>query len=69
MRACLEEFVDRGLAVIPVKLPEAPLISSFPVSASVHLGGHEPRLDARDLDSLQWGITGESPLADGSLGT
>ena len=60
VRACLCEFVHRGMPVIPVLLPGAPSQSTLPV----FLRAHHPvdlRTGVSDLglERLVWGITGE----------
>lgn len=62
MRACLSEFVDRKLPVIPVLLPGAPKQPDLPLFLKaftwVDLRGG---LSDDGLDRLQWGITGQKP--------
>ena len=62
MRACLSEFVDRHLPVIPVLLPDAPARPQLPLFLRgftwVDLRGG---LTETSLDRLQWGITGIKP--------
>ena len=62
MRACLSEFVDRKLPVIPVLLPGAPKQPDLPLFLKaftwVDLRGG---LTDDGLDRLQWGITGQKP--------
>jgi hypothetical protein len=62
MRACLGEFIDRNLPVIPVLLPGAPDKPQLPLFLRVFTW-----VDLRDgltqdgIDRLVWGITGERP--------
>ncbi len=62
MRACLSEFVSRGMPVIPVLLPGAPNDPKLPLFVNGFTS-----VDLRDgltdegLDRLEWGITGEKP--------
>lgn len=62
MRACLSEFVDRKLPVIPVLLPGVSKPPDLPLFlkafAWVDLRGG---LTDDGLDRLQWGITGQKP--------
>ena len=62
MRACLSEFVNRRLPVIPVLLPGAPTKPELPLFLRaftwVDLRGG---LTDDGLDRLQWGITGSKP--------
>ena len=62
MRACLSEFVNRRLPVIPVLLPGAPTKPELPLFLTqftwVDLRGG---LTAEGLDRLEWGITGRKP--------
>ena len=62
MRACLSEFVDRGLPVIPVLLPDAPSKPELPLFLReftwVDLRGG---LTDDGLKRLEWGITGVRP--------
>jgi TIR domain len=62
MRACLSEFVKRGLPVIPVLLPGALTEPDLPIFLKqftwVDL---RQGLSQNGLDRLQWGITGEKP--------
>ncbi len=62
MRACLNEFVNRKLPVIPVLLPGAPQQPDLPLFLKaftwVDLRGG---LDDDGLDRLVWGITGQKP--------
>ena len=62
MRACLSEFVDRKLPVIPVLLPGAPTQPDLPLFLRaftwVDLRGG---IDDAGLDRLEWGITGKKP--------
>ena len=59
MDACLSEFVDRGMPVIPVLLPGAPKKPKLPLFLKAFTW-----VDLRDglkkaaLDNLEWGITG-----------
>jgi hypothetical protein len=62
MRACLTEFVDRKLPVIPVLLPGAPQRPVLPLFLRAFTwvdmrGG----LNEDGLDRLVWGITGRKP--------
>lgn len=62
MRACLSEFVDRHLPVIPVLLPGAQHQPSLPLFLKQFTwvdfrGG----LTKEGLDRLEWGITGKKP--------
>ncbi len=65
MRACLSEFVDRKLPVIPVLLPDAPARPQLPLFLRgftwVDLRGG---LTEASLDRLQWGITGKPSAPD-----
>lgn len=64
MRACLSQFVHRGLPVIPVLLPGAGAKPSLPLFLAemtwvdLREGFHE-----EGLDRLEWGITGIRPRA------
>lgn len=62
MRACLSEFVNRKLPVIPILLPDAPAKPELPLFLRaftwVDLRGG---LTHAGLDRLQWGITGRKP--------
>ena len=62
MRACLNEFVNRKLPVIPVLLPGAPQQPDLPLFLKaftwVDLRGG---LNDDGLDRLVWGITGRKP--------
>jgi hypothetical protein len=62
MRACLPEFVNRKLPVIPVLLPGAPTKPELPLFLRaftwVDLRGG---LTDAGLDRLEWGITGSKP--------
>ena len=62
MRGCLSEFVDRGLPVIPVLLPGAPVKPDLPMFLKqftwVDLRGG---LTKEGLDRIQWGVTGKKP--------
>lgn len=62
MRGCLEEFVRRGLPVIPVLLPDASEKPELPLFLRsftwVDLRGG---LTEDSLDQLEWGITGSKP--------
>ncbi|MFL6293684.1 MAG: TIR domain-containing protein [Thermoanaerobaculia bacterium] len=62
MRACLEDFVQRKLPVIPVLLPGAPEKPDLPLFLRAYTwvdlrGG----LTDEGLDRLSWGITGRKP--------
>lgn len=62
MRACLSQFVDRRLPVIPVLLPGAPEAPSLPLFlAEMTWVDLRQGFEARGLDRLQWGITGIRP--------
>jgi len=62
LRACLAEFVKRGLSVIPVLLPGAPAEPELPLFLRAFTW-----VDLRDgitgegVDRLVWGITGKRP--------
>jgi hypothetical protein len=62
MRACLRQFVNRGLPVIPVLLPDAPSKPELPLFLQdftwVDLRGG---LTDDGLKRLKWGITGVKP--------
>jgi len=62
MRACLSEFVNRHLPVIPVLLPDAPVKPELPLFLRaftwVDLRGG---LTEDNLNRLEWGITGVKP--------
>jgi len=65
MRGCLSEFEDRKLPVIPVLLPGAP---DAPPRLPIFLKRFtwvdlRRGLIEEELDRLQWGVTGERPLA------
>lgn len=64
MRACLSEFVNRKLPVIPVLLPGAPQQPELPLFlkalAWVDLRGG---LNDDGLDRLVWGITSQKPAS------
>ena len=73
MRACLSEFVNRKLPVIPVLLPDTPATPKLPLFLKSFTW-----VDLRDgltdpgLEKLVWGITGVKPakparLAGGGL--
>jgi hypothetical protein len=69
MRACLSEFVQRGIAVIPVLLPGARVQPNLPVLLKQHTwvdlrGG----LRKAGVDRLLWGITGKKPNG-GTIGS
>ena len=65
MRACLNEFVNRKLPVIPVLLPGAPQEPDLPLFLKaftwVDLRGG---LHDDGLDRLVWGITGQKPASE-----
>jgi nucleotide-binding universal stress UspA family protein len=62
LRGCLSEFVERGLPVIPVLLPDAPTKPALPFFLKqftwVDLRGG---LTNEGLETLVWGITGVKP--------
>ena len=62
MRACLMEFVERKLPVIPILLPDAPSTPDLPLFLKlftwVDMRGGMTK-DA--LDRIEWGITGRNP--------
>ena len=64
MRACLSEFVERGLPVIPLLLPGAPQEPDLPLFLKAFAW-----VDLRDgvttdgINRLVWGITGQKPAA------
>ena len=62
MRACLTQFVERKLPVIPVLLPDASTVPELPLFLQsftwVDLRGG---LTVQALDRLEWGITGIKP--------
>jgi len=64
MRACLSEFVQRRLPVIPVLLPGAPTKPELPLFLKaftwVDLRGG---LTSEGLDRLEWGVTGKKPIS------
>jgi len=66
MRACLTEFVNRKLPIIPVLLPDAPSEPELPLFLRAFTW-----VDLRDgltkdgLDKLEWGITEQKPHATG----
>jgi len=66
MRACLSEYVERELPVIPVLLPGAPQKPKLPIFLRaftwVDLRGG---LTDSGIDMLAWGITGQRPAAPG----
>jgi hypothetical protein len=62
MRACLSEFVQRRLPVIPVLLPGAPREPRLPVFLQQFTWiDLRNGLTPEGLDGLQWGITGVRP--------
>lgn len=62
MRACLSQFVGRGLPVIPVLLPGAPEKPSLPLFlAEMTWVDLREGFHAEGLDRLEWGITGIRP--------
>jgi hypothetical protein len=64
MRACLTEFVDRKLPVIPVLLPGAPTIPDLPMFLKQFTWVDLRKgLSVSAIDRLQWGITGIKPGA------
>ncbi len=66
MRACLSEFVDRELPVIPVLLPEAHQRPKLPLFLrNLTWVDLRPSLDKEGLDRLVWGIQGVKPPAPG----
>ena len=66
VRACLSEYVERNLPVIPVLLPSAPQMPKLPIFLRaftwVDLRGG---LTDSGIDMLVWGITGQRPAAPG----
>ncbi len=66
MRACLDQLVKRRMAVIPVLLPgagespELPLFLRGLTWVDLRSG-----LTAKNLDRLEWGITGVKPARRG----
>ena len=68
MRACLSQFVERGLSVIPVLLPDALAKPELPLFLQeftwVDLRGG---LTDKGLDRLEWGITGFKPSQTDSV--
>ena len=62
MSACLSEFVDRHLPVIPVLLPGAPVKPRLPLFLRSFTWVDLRRgLTDDGLDRLEWGITGVKP--------
>lgn len=62
MQACLSEFVDRGLPVIPVLLPGAPKMPKLPLFLKAFTGVDlRSGLSEEGLDRVQWGVTGTKP--------
>ncbi len=62
MRACLSQFVDRGLPVIPVLMPGVPEKPGLPpFLALMKWTDLRGGLTEEGLDRLQWGITGIKP--------
>jgi hypothetical protein len=67
MRACLNQFVKRQLAVIPVILPNAPRQLELPAFLAeftwvdFRAAPANGPLDPAALDRLEWGITGVRP--------
>jgi len=59
MRACLSEFVDRSLPVIPVLLPDAPRSPKLPLFLRQFTWVDLRRgISNEGMDRLVWGITG-----------
>ncbi len=63
MRACLKQFVDRNMPVIPVLLPGAPGKPELPLFLTSLTWVDFPKsgLTEKHLDRLIWGITGTRP--------
>ena len=62
MRGCLDEFVQRGLPVIPVLLPGASAKPTLPLFLRAFTWVDlRDGLDEKGIDGLEWGITGEKP--------
>jgi hypothetical protein len=62
MRACLSEFVNRRLPVIPVLLPGAPTRPELPLFLRAFTWVDlRSGLREEGLDRLEWGITGKKP--------
>lgn len=62
MRACLCEYVNRKLPVIPVLLPNAPTEPELPLLLrDLHWVDLRTGLTDEGLAKLVWGITGEKP--------
>ena len=68
VRACLNEFVNRGLPVIPVLLPSAPVKPKLPLFLK-DLSWVDLRngLTENGLNQLEWGITGIKPNKQSGL--
>ena len=65
MRSCLSQFVQRGLSVIPVLLPDAALKPELPMFlANRTWVDLRPAVTDEKLDRLEWGITGIKPNPD-----
>jgi TIR domain len=66
VRACLSEYVERNLPVIPVLLPGAPQMPKLPIflRAFTWVDLREGLTDS-GIDNLVWGITGQRPAAPG----
>jgi len=63
MRACLSEFVNRQLPVIPVLLPEAPKKIELPLLLRLFTWVDLRKGFTKDgIDKLEWGITGKRPI-------
>jgi hypothetical protein len=61
MRACLSEFVDRRMPVIPVLLPGAPQKPELPLFLKAFTWVDLRGGITQGLDRLEWGITGRKP--------
>ena len=62
MRGCLSEFVERGLPVIPVLLPNASIKPELPLFLKQFTWvDMRAGLTPESLDRLQWGITEKKP--------
>ena len=65
MRACLSEFVDRNLPVIPVLLPEAPKKPKLPLFLKLFTWVDLRKgLTKKELDRLELGIRAKRPPED-----
>jgi hypothetical protein len=65
LQACLSQCVERGMPVIPVLLPTAPLRPDLPLFLRNHTWVDlREGLSREGIDRLIWGITGVKPGAE-----